>query len=71
MYLREVSWSSGIWHVLARGKLVRGPQGYGMYLREVNTQQYHNKAVVSSKLKQYYIGVGFSILFLTNDVLFI
>ena len=22
MYLREVSWSSGIWHVLARGKLV-------------------------------------------------
>ena len=50
---------------------MRGPQGYGMYLREVNTQQYHNKAVVSSKLKQYYIGVGFSILFLTNDVLFI
>ena len=36
MYLREVSWSSGIWHVLARGKLVRGPQGYGMYLREVS-----------------------------------
>ena len=27
--------SSGIWHVLARGKLVRGLQGYGMYLREV------------------------------------
>ena len=36
MYLREVICSSGIWHVLARGKLVRGPQGYDMYLREVS-----------------------------------